>query len=438
MKQLVCGSLLAIVAASGAFASGASESAPAQTGPVEMTVTTYVDHYKEGFRAVIDAINANPELNVQLSVDAISGGDQGSEIIKLRYASNEIADFIETNGVGEIITSYGVRDGVLPIEGDWTANFDPGLLASSTYTYDGTVRGVPFGAVNVGGMLYNKRVFEEQGISIPNTHEELLAVCETISRTDVVPVFVSGKDTWTLQIYGIVGFSRHWLGRDASAAEITAGVFRNEESWEEMDLFWDTLARYKEIIDLGYVNETWLADTYDMAQEALATGTAAMYPMASWVFGDLQTKFPELVDDIGAFAIPFEGGNHAPAWAPFAFMMTSNCSDREVGQEVIEFVGSKAGQQAFFDAQPGIPASQGLDVDLLPGQQDLYEVFGTPGRGGLVYQALGPASGIPSYQIDYAAICERVLTDTTTIQEEAARLAQDYVEAGKTQGIPGF
>jgi raffinose/stachyose/melibiose transport system substrate-binding protein len=205
-----------------------------------------------------------------------------------------------------------------------------------------------------------------------------------------------------------------------------------------MDLFWDSLAKYKELVDSGYVNETWLADTYDMAQEALATGTAAMYPMPSWIFGDLQKKFPEKVADIGAFAIPFEGDNHAPAWAPFAFMMTNNSVDPELGRAVIDFVGSVEGQQAFFDAQPGIPACKGLDVALLPAQQDLYEIFSTTGRGGLVYQALIPTSGIPSFNTDYPSICSRVLTDTTTIEQEAARLSEAYIEAGKTQGIEGF
>jgi len=281
MKKIISVAIFMVFGLSVLLAAGQQEVEVAAQGPVEFTLTTYIDHYKDGFKAVVESINNNPELNVNLTVDAIAGGSQGGEILKLRFASNEIADFLETNGVGAIISGFGVKNGVVPIEGEWTKNFDTGLLSASTYTYDGDVRGVPFGGVNVGGMLYNMKIFADLELDIPKTHAELLDVCEEIKKAGITPVYVSGKDTWTLQIYGIVGFSREWLGNDGNATKIVGDVYQNKRSWTDVDKFWDSLAKYKELIDNGYVNETWLADTYDMAQEALANGTAAMYPMAS-------------------------------------------------------------------------------------------------------------------------------------------------------------
>lgn len=433
--------LLATLVVALGFATGGQEADEASAEPVEMTVTTVVDHYNDGFRAVVAAINESEELNVELDVDAIAGG-QGVEIVRLRFASNEISDFVELNSIASIYNNVGGDEPYLPVGGEWEENFDENLLYTNTYYVDGEVRAVPFGGVNLGGMLYNKQVFEDLGLEIPNTHEELLSVAETIRQeSDITPVFVSGRTGWTLQIYPIVGFSREWKDDPSRAREIFVELRDNDLRWDELDLWWDSFSKYKELIDEGYVNETWLSDTYDMAQEALVNGDAAMYPMATWVLADLQEKFTEeQVQNIGAFPIPFDGENHAPAWPPFAFAMTRNVADEALGQAIMGFIASPEGQETYFAATPGIPAARGLDVELLPAQQDLYEVFSMPGRGGLVYQFLGPTDGIdgPRAPWPLAQATQRILTETSTVEEEARQLAEDYIQAGIDQGIPGF
>lgn len=433
--------LLATLVVALGFATGGQEADEASAEPVEMTVTTVVDHYNDGFRAVVAAINESEELNVELDVDAVAGG-QGVEIVRLRFASNEISDFVELNSIGSIYNNVGGDEPYLPVGGEWEENFDENLLYTNTYYADGEVRAVPFGGVNLGGMLYNMQVFEDLGLEIPTTHEELLSVAETIRQeSDITPVFVSGRTGWTLQIYPIVGFSREWKDDPSRAREIFVELRDNDLRWDELDLWWDSFSKYKELIDEGYVNETWLSDTYDMAQEALVNGDAAMYPMATWVLADLQEKFTEeQVQNIGAFPIPFDGENHAPAWPPFAFAMTRNVADEALGRAIMEFVASPEGQETYFAATPGIPAARGLDVELLPAQQDLYEVFSTPGRGGLVYQFLGPTDGIdgPRAPWNLVQATQRILTETSTVEEEARQRAEDYIQAGIDQGIPGF
>jgi raffinose/stachyose/melibiose transport system substrate-binding protein len=424
-----------------AFATGTQESGGSPE-PIDMTVTTPVDHVKAGFEAVVDAINDSDEFNVNLEIDAVAGG-QAVEIVMLRFAADEMSDFIELNSTNAIYNDVGGDEPLLPVGGEWEENYDENLLYTTTYYHDGEIRAVPFGGINIGGMLYNRQVFEELGLETPSTHEELLEVAEVIRQeTDITPVFVSGRTGWTLQIYPIVGFSREWKDDPSRAREILGEIQRNELQWDDLDLWWDSFKKYKELIDRGYVNETWQSDTYDMAQEALATGQAAMYPMATWVLPDMAEKFSEeQMEKIGAFPIPFDGENHAPAWAPFAFAMTRNVADVEVGRRIMHFIASPAGQKIYFDAQPSIPSVRGLeDVDLLRAQRDLYEIFSMPGRGGLVYQFLGPTDGTegPKSPWNLVQATQRILTGTTTVEEEAERKTQDFIEAGRDQGIPGF
>jgi raffinose/stachyose/melibiose transport system substrate-binding protein len=129
-------------------------------------MTIYADHNKEGWQAVVQAINADPSIGVKLSVDQIPGGDQGFNVIKLRYAADEIADFLESNNINEA-KKAGALDKVVPLAGAWAANSDSGLLNSSSYSSNGKILAVPAGSVNLGGMLYNMKLFASLGIAVP-------------------------------------------------------------------------------------------------------------------------------------------------------------------------------------------------------------------------------------------------------------------------------
>ena len=67
-----------------------------------------------------------------------------------------------------------------------------------------------------------------------------------------------------------------------------------------------TFDRMKEMKDKGYIQDTFLSDSYADAQEALLTGTAAMYSQATWIYAEL-TKLAESqeeLENIGFFPIP--------------------------------------------------------------------------------------------------------------------------------------
>ncbi|WP_290458284.1 ABC transporter substrate-binding protein, partial [Faecalibaculum rodentium] len=55
---------------------------------------------------------------------------------------------------------------------------------------------VPYVA-NAAGILYNRELFEEHGWKVPETWEEFTALCETIAKAGVQPLYAGYKDTWT-------------------------------------------------------------------------------------------------------------------------------------------------------------------------------------------------------------------------------------------------
>ncbi len=338
--------------------------------PVELTLTMRTEWYKEGWQAVEKHINENADaLGFSLKIDKIAGGAEGDQIIKARFATGDISDFIEQSSVSEHALNYGGINTVVEIDGDWTANFPDSLLSSSIYSNDGKIYGMPIDSTQLTGMFYNKRVFEEAGAEVPTTWDELLVACEQIKAYGVTPVYFSSKDAWTTTFYLNEGFIREY---DVTPEqEFYAKLNTGKLKFEDMDLLKDTMIKSKELIDLGYAQSSFLADTYDNAQQALAEGTAAMYPNATWVIDEINSKYPEKVNDIGAFAIPFDDKGRSSSFAPFALMMTSNCKDKEVGMKFIEYIGSVEVQQLFASAQPGLWTCEGVTSEVLTAVSDM-------------------------------------------------------------------
>jgi raffinose/stachyose/melibiose transport system substrate-binding protein len=70
---------------------------------------------------------------------------------------------------------------------------------------DGTQYGVPH-MLSSTQMLYNKRIFEEHGLEIPQTWDEFIAIADTLKAKNVTPLAFGSKDGWVLSLmHGAVG-----------------------------------------------------------------------------------------------------------------------------------------------------------------------------------------------------------------------------------------
>jgi ABC-type glycerol-3-phosphate transport system substrate-binding protein len=218
------------------------------------------------------------------------------------------------------------------------------------------------------GTFYNKKVFEEVGVEVPKSWDELMAVCEKIKAAGKVPFYYPGKDTWALTMVLNEGFIREYA--KTPEKEFFEKINTNKLHFSDLELLKDALMKDKSIITKGYVQPAFLSGTYDEEQAALANGDVAMIFQGTWVMDEINKKFPEQATDIGAFAIPFEDEGRSSQFAPFAFMMTAGC-DHEAGMKVVEYLGSLETQQIFASNQPGLWTCKGVQSDILPAVHDM-------------------------------------------------------------------
>jgi raffinose/stachyose/melibiose transport system substrate-binding protein len=156
-------------------------------------------------------------------------------------------------------------------------------------------------------MVYNKTLFEELGLSVPTTYDELLEVCEAIADEGITPWFMPGADAWQHQLafFQIGGVYE----------EDTPGLYdalnNNTATFADNEKMLEVLEEFKELSDLGYFGEDWIGtDSTNMVNE-FGDRTCAM-AMANSSYIQQILDETGTSDEFGLFLIPLGDNDTYP------------------------------------------------------------------------------------------------------------------------------
>lgn len=382
-----------------------------------LSVLMYTDWYKAGWQALEQYINENSEeLGFKLEISKIQGGSQGDQVLQTKFATDDLPDIIQVYKPQWVESYANGLDKLVDLTGlECVSEYDEKAL-DGTFIYDGKLYAVPVDSVVLSGVFYNKKVFEKAGVEIPQTWDEFLTVCEKIKAIGVTPVYYSGKDAWSVQPPTISGILNDAVEKGTDTFGLMEQINTNQLKFEDCTNFVDSIQRTKDLIDLGYVNETYLSDTVDNAHQALADGECAMYINGTWCADNINEKFPDKIDDIGAFAIPTPSGdNYINMFTPYSLALTTNCKEVELGKKVLNFIASKEAQQIYADAQPGVYLNQNVTSDIPQATSDLKEIMDN-GKSMTDWEEINKYS--------YGNLSEPLLNYYTGMLKEASEVAQ--------------
>ncbi len=290
----ILASLLMVLAGS-AFAAGQKEGAPVKvvffTGKVET-----VDWMND----VVNRFNvAHPGISVtqEFQKDA-------SSVIKVKFASGDVPDV--TTVVAQDYVDAGLyRD--LSSESFWSR-----IIASIKELCTDIKTGKQFRVatnVTTAGLFYNQAMFAQLGLKPALSWNGFVSNLQAVkaARPDVTPLFLAGKDSWTLghliefvahgiikQQLGITGSRKAFIYNQADNLRFAAAD-------GPIASFASALL---ELQSKGLINSDAVTATYDNQKEALASGKAAMISQGMWVFGDLLKLNPSVKDTIGFSPFP--------------------------------------------------------------------------------------------------------------------------------------
>lgn len=305
------------------------------------------------------------KCNVKFEFEEVPEGSSGNELIFAKMQSGEVPDILWWQGAKTSATEIG-EDLFVELSGDWVNDYNASILESPNQTYNGKLICAPFGDVTVFGMCYNKKVFADNQIEIPQTWDEMMAACETLKAAGVTPMYVSGTtdNEWMLQIIPIDAR----LKQESIVPGSMDSLNSHEKLWTDMEYMQLTFDRMKEMKDKGYIQDTFLSDSYADAQEALLTGTAAMYSQATWIYAEL-TKLAESqeeLENIGFFPIPATEAKDSIAYTetPTGFVVPKEGKKVDLAVQIVGELVTKEAMTEYYKMHQGIPAVNGVDVKL--------------------------------------------------------------------------
>lgn len=405
---------------------------PAAGEPVTLTyLTDDSENSQARAKALIDAYTAQ-HPNVTITIELRPQGSEGDNVVKTRLATGEMTDLFFYNS-GSLLQALQPADTLVDLTDE---PFMENVVDSfkSAVSQNARVYGVPSETGMGGGILYNKRVYEELGLSVPTTWEEFAANNEAIKSAGIAPVIQTYGDTWTSQLFVLADYYNVQQAHPNFAEDYTTNKAKYATTPEAMAGF--------QYLQEGFEKDWWQQDyataKFDQGLQLLASGEGAHYPMLTFALSTIATNFPDQVNDIGFFAQPGADAsqNGATIWMPAATYIPQTSQNIEAAKDFLAFIASTEGVDALNAAvEPGGPymiKDASLPDDVIPAVNDIAAYI-EAGKSGPALEFLSPVKGPTLEQLTVA-----VGTGQMTPEEAAAAYDEDVKKQAQQLGLPGW
>ncbi|OCT15406.1 hypothetical protein A8709_15105 [Paenibacillus pectinilyticus] len=168
-------------------------------------------------------------------------------------------------------------------------------------TYNGKLYGAGLNTATFG-VLYNKKIFTDLGLTAPKTWDEFLAVCEKIKASGVTPITGGFKDNWTAWALTLPIIENSTYGTHPNFEKDLFDGKAKVNSPEVNNAF----SKIEQLAQKGYLNTNALTINYDQEQQMFADSKAAMVIFGPWFLADVAKKTPQV--DTGFFPLFDEKG----------------------------------------------------------------------------------------------------------------------------------
>lgn len=323
-------------------------STEAENGKTVIELVHYKPEAVNYFQEVEKKFNDTHD-DIQLK---ISSPNDAMTVLKTRFVREDNPDII---GIGGDINFSNFIDADMLMD---ISDFDGlGSIKENYLAINENLKFVPTEGVyavpymaNAAGILYNRQMFEENGWQIPQTWDELLALCEKIQAAGKLPFYMGYKDTWTCL--------SPWNSIASSLAEATVCKDVNKGTTTFTEQYREVAEKMKTL--LAYGPKEFVAYSYNDACTAFARGEAAMFMIGSYAAPQIKSVNPDI--NIDSFVFPASNNkeqNILTSGNDLQFSVMKDCENKEAAYEVLRFLLEDENVQAYMDNQNAIPCKEG-------------------------------------------------------------------------------
>lgn len=213
---------------------------------------------------------------------------------------------------------------------------------------------------NANGIIYNVDIFEEQGIAVPETWDELIAACEQLQAAGIQPIYATLADSWTsvpsfngLGAYAVQdGFFDQMREEGENVGPDSPASFSKD--------FQEPLTRELELY--GYAQEGYRGATYDDGNAAFARGEAAMLLQGIWAVNGIKQVNPDINAAIFPYPTDAADDRVIVSGVDVTVTMGRDTPHREEALRFIEYLFRADVQEQFAASQNMIPSVQDAEL----------------------------------------------------------------------------
>ncbi|CAN7146563.1 extracellular solute-binding protein [Microbacterium sp. LjRoot45] len=255
---------------------------------------------------------------------------------------------------------------------------------------------------NANGVIYNMDIFEEQGLEVPETWDEFIAVCDALVDAGIQPFYGTLADSWTaipswnaLGAYPAQdGFFDELRAQGADVGPDSAVSFEKD--------FAEVMDRQYELF--SYMQDGYRGRTYDDGNAAFANGESAMLLQGIWATNPILQVNPDI--RIGIFPYPTDkaGESLLVSGVDVVFTMGKNSPHQEAAQRFLDYVFQPDVIEAFAASQNMVPSVEGAELGDDPALQSVKPFFDEGRITGFIDHQVPPS--IPLIPIDQQFLFE--------------------------------
>lgn len=234
----------------------------------------------------------------------------------------------------------------------------------SEKAFGGDVYGIALGGT-ANGVLYNKAVFEQAGVTdLPTSEDEFIEALQLVAdNTDATPYYTNYKDGWPL--------GGQWtanIGAVTGSSEAQNEMAHDPEPWTEGTDIYAIDSLLYEVVAAGLNEADPLTTNWEQSKSDFATGKIASMVLGSWAISQFQaaaTDAGEDPDNVGFMAFPsnVDGTQYATIGGDYKLAVNKNSPNEAAARAWLDWLVEDSGfteTQGMISAVKAAPLPENL------------------------------------------------------------------------------
>jgi len=348
---------------------------------------------------------------IQKSAQMVLNSDEAPDLMEYNKG-NATAGLLSKQGLLTDISSEVTKRG-------WDKLLSPSLQTTCKYDERGVMGGDKwFGVSNYAEyamVYYNKTLFDQAGIAVPTTFDELVSAMDKFKAAGKTPLAMGGKEYPAQQLLYQLALSKadsEWV---QNLQQYSGKIDFHDDAWTY------GATTFADWVKKGYIAQDSAGIDAEGMGLAFMKGEFPMMVSGSWWYGRVQSTVKDF--EWGSFLFP--GSDLTLGSSGNLWVVPAKSKNKELAYDFIDITMKKANQNLLGNSG-GIPVAADPSAITDAKSKELIENYQTlVDRDGLAYYPDWPA---PGYYDVLVAATQKLINGTASPDQMLDEIAGPYEE----------